>query len=98
MPSEPTVFYAGHIKHNPDTGEVALRTIFPEDQGPQMANMAWLVATKNVGARNARSEEVADAAWVDLYVAEPPPMPAPPTPLPTPTPPPSEPVTEPEAE
>ena len=39
----------GHVKHNPETGEVALRTIFPTDQGPQLAAMAWLVATKNMG-------------------------------------------------
>lgn len=56
----------GHIKHNPETGEVALRTIFPEDQGPQLAGMAWLVATKNIGARNSSSADVAD--WDDLFV------------------------------
>ena len=65
MPSAPKVYLAGSIKHNPETDEVALRTIFPEDQGPQMANMAWLIATKNVGARNAASSEV--AAWADIY-------------------------------
>lgn len=58
-------YEAGSIKHNVETGEVALRTIFPEDQGPQLANMAWLVATKNIGARNASSADVAD--WDDLY-------------------------------
>ena len=58
-------YLTGHIKHNVETGEVALRTIFPEDQGQQMANMAWLIATKNIGARNAPSTEV--AGWADLY-------------------------------
>ena len=69
-------YLTGHIKHNVETGEVALRTIFPEDQGQQMANMAWLVATKNIGARNAPSTEV--AGWADLY--EPPAPELPPTP------------------
>jgi hypothetical protein len=55
----------GHVKHNPETGEVALRTIFPTDQGPQLAAMAWLVATKNMGARNASDADVAD--WETLY-------------------------------
>ena len=55
----------GHVKHNPETGEVALRTIFPTDQGPQLAAMAWLVATKNIGARNASDADVAD--WETLY-------------------------------
>jgi hypothetical protein len=59
------VYQTGHIKHNSETGEVALRTIFPEDQGQQLANMAWLVATKNIGARNASAADVAD--WDDLY-------------------------------
>lgn len=58
-------YETGHVKHNPDTGEVALRTIFPTDQGPQLAGMAWLVATKNIGARNASNADVAD--WDDLY-------------------------------
>lgn len=69
MPSTPTVYLAGAIKHNAETDEVALRTIFPEDQGPQMANMAWLIATKNVGARNAPSSEV--ETWTDLYTPAP---------------------------
>ena len=58
-------YETGHIKRNPATGEVALRTIFPEDQGEQLANMAWLVATKNTGARNAATTVV--EAWDDLF-------------------------------
>ena len=61
-------YETGHIKHNPESGEVALRTIFPEDQGPQLANMAWLVATKNVGARNAPTADV--EAWDDLFIPQ----------------------------
>lgn len=82
--SDPVVYLAGHVKRNPDTDEVALRTIFPEDQGPQMAQMAWLVATKNVGARNAPTSEI--GSWVDVYT---PPAPVveivPPPPIPGPT-------------
>jgi hypothetical protein len=55
----------GHVKRDPETGCVAIRTIFPEDQGPQLANMAWLVATPNQGARHATTAEV--EGWDDLY-------------------------------
>jgi hypothetical protein len=65
----PITYQAGHIKHNPETGEVALRTIFPEDQGQQLANMAWLIGTKNIGARNASAADVAD--WDDLFTPGP---------------------------
>lgn len=69
MPSapapEPKVYLTGHVKRNPETGEVAIRTIFPEDQGPQLANMAWLVATQSSGARTLPSRDVVD--WPDLY-------------------------------
>jgi hypothetical protein len=58
-------YEVGHVKHNADTGEVAIRTIFPEDQGPQLAGMAWLVASKGSGSRNASSGDV--EAWDDLY-------------------------------
>lgn len=61
-----TVYYAGHIKRDPETGAAALRTIFPEDQGVSMANMAWLISTANVGARHAPTSEVEN--WDDLYV------------------------------
>ena len=59
-------YETGHVKYNAESGEVALRTIFPEDQGPQLAGMAWLVATKNIGARNASTAEV--DLWDDLLV------------------------------
>ena len=59
-------YYAKHAKRDPATGEIALRTIFPEDQGPQLANMAWLVATPNAGARHAKTDEV--DGWDDLFV------------------------------
>ena len=61
----------GHVKRNPETGDIAIRTIFPEDSTPQLANMAWLVATANIGARHVKSDEVEE--WDDLYVPEGPP-------------------------
>lgn len=57
----------GHIKRDPVTGSVAIRTIFSEDE-PALAKMAWLIATPNVGARHGLSDEVAD--WEDLYQPE----------------------------
>lgn len=61
------MYYTGHIKRDPESGASALRTIFPEDQGPQLANMAWLVGTPNTGARHAPTSEV--DGWDDLFVA-----------------------------
>jgi hypothetical protein len=58
----------GHVKHNPTTNEVAIRTIFPEDSGAQLANMAWLIASTNVGARHANSSFIEGEDWIDLYV------------------------------
>lgn len=60
----PAVYRAGHLKHRPDTLEVALRTAFPEDD-EQLARMAWLVTNPRLGARHVSSSEVAD--WADLY-------------------------------
>lgn len=58
---------AGTIKHNAETGEVAVRTAFDEATLP---NMAWLVATVGMGARNASTHDV--KGWTELYVPEPP--------------------------
>lgn len=60
-------YLAGHVKRNPDTGEVALRTTFAEEG--QFAFLAWLIATPTIGARNARSTEV--EGWDDLHTPEP---------------------------
>lgn len=57
----------GHVKRDPVTGAVAIRTHFDESN-PQLAPMAWLVATMNLGPRTCPSSEVAD--WDDLYTAE----------------------------
>lgn len=63
-----SVYQEGHIKHNPETKEVALRTIFPEDQGVNLANMAWLIATTNSGARTSPTSGVED--WPDLHTPQ----------------------------
>ena len=54
----------GHIKRDPATGSVAIRTAFDENN-PQLAGLAWSVATYNLGPRSTSSAEVAD--WDDLY-------------------------------
>lgn len=61
-------YYVGHVKRNAETGDVALRTMFEEGQTVQLDNMAWLVATANIGARHTNTAEV--DTWDDLYVAE----------------------------
>lgn len=55
---------AGTVKRNTETGDVAVRTTFDEATLP---NMAWLVATIGMGARNASSTEV--DGWDELYTA-----------------------------
>ena len=50
------------LKRDPVSGAVAIRTQFPSE-GP-LAGSAWLIATSNVGARNATEAEVAD--WADI--------------------------------
>lgn len=62
-----TVYEQGHVKRNAKTGEVAIRTTFAEDQFP---NMAWLVSSTNLGARNADQSDV--DGWDDLYTPPPP--------------------------
>lgn len=57
-------YHQYHVKRNPGTGEVALRTTFDESI-PQLAAMAWLVSTPSIGARNATTSEVEE--WDDLY-------------------------------
>ena len=64
MTDQPT-YLPGHVKHDPATKAVAVRTQFPEDVLP---DLAWLVATVNLGARNAKTADVAD--WDDLHTPE----------------------------
>lgn len=54
------------LKRDPVSHAIAIRTQFPEE-GP-LANMAWLVATSNAGARNASTAEV--AGWSDIEIQD----------------------------
>lgn len=59
-----TVYQEGHIKHNIDNGEVAIRTHFGETD-ERIAQMAWIIASARFGVRHAPTSTVAD--WPDLY-------------------------------
>ena len=63
----------GHVKRDPATGAVAIRTIFPEDAG--ITSQAWLLATANRGAVFLRTSDL--EAWDDLYVPDPDDLPDP---------------------
>lgn len=67
-----TEYYANHIKRNPVNGEVAIRTIFPTGDTPQVALMEWLVSSSITGPRNTWTSEV--EGWDDLHVPEEPPV------------------------
>ncbi len=65
-PFNPAVTYSeGAVLRNPQNGAVAIRTIFPEDQGPNLANMAWLVATTSQGGLNVPTSSV--QTWDVLF-------------------------------
>jgi hypothetical protein len=68
-----TVYQEGHVKRDPASGTVAVRTVFPDTQ--DFAHMQWLTATTGRGAHNRTTPEV--EGWEDLFVPEPPPEPAP---------------------
>lgn len=59
----------GHVKRNPDTGEVAVRTQYPEGLSSQMDAMAWCVASPTTGPRSASTDEV--GVWTDLVEVTP---------------------------
>ncbi|MCW1957525.1 MAG: cadherin-like domain-containing protein [Mycobacterium sp.] len=62
----PAVSYPeGAVLRNPQNGAVAIRTIFPEDQGPNLANMAWLVATTSQGGLHVPTSSV--QTWDVLF-------------------------------
>ena len=58
------VFQTGHVKRDPATGRVALRTEFPANEMP---DMVWLVATAHFGSKYVSGVEV--DGWDDIYVA-----------------------------
>ena len=61
-------FVQGHVKRNPDNGDVAVRTQYPEGISPEMDAMAWMITTASRGPRMAGTDEV--QTWVDVYVPE----------------------------
>jgi len=54
-----TDYSPGHIKHHPDTRQVAIRTRH------QRPDMAWSVSTSSSGSRHCADDAVQD--WDDLY-------------------------------
>ena len=58
-----TDYSPGHIKHHPETRQVAIRTRH------QRPDMAWSVATSSSGARHCADGDVQD--WDDLYTPPP---------------------------
>lgn len=62
-----TVYQAGHVRRNPETKAVAVRTHFSEVDFP---DMAWLIATVGMGALTKPSSAVEGEPWIDLYVPE----------------------------
>lgn len=63
MPTvDPSACLEGHVKRNPSTGDVAVRTAFPEDDYP---DMAWTVVTSRSGATTKPSSYV--DGWDDLF-------------------------------
>lgn len=62
-------YRVGHIKRNPETGAVAVRTIQPaEPISPTGMPRAWLIASTTSGARFAHTSTVED--WPDVFEPE----------------------------
>lgn len=64
-----TIYKKGHIKRDPSSGDVAVRTIFPGGNTPAMAMMEWLVASPVTGPRHTWTQEV--EGWDDVFAPEP---------------------------
>lgn len=58
-------YLAGHVKRNPETGAVAVRTSYPDDR-PEFDRFQWQVATVNTGPRSVPTSDV--EAWDDLFI------------------------------
>lgn len=67
-------YYPGHVKRDPETGRIAIRTIF-SDTDPDIRERAWLGSTTYRGSFFANPEMV--EGWDDLYVPDPPAEPGP---------------------
>lgn len=63
-----SAYEIGHVKRNPEDGSIAIRTYFDESN-PQLAPMAWRIATTSRGSRPAPTTEV--DTWDDLYTPVP---------------------------
>lgn len=60
-------YATGHIKRDPVSGAVAIRTQFPETR-EAFAAMAWLVAHPITGSRHVKTDDV--DSWTTLYTPE----------------------------
>lgn len=61
------MYLQGHIKRDPATGTVAIRSRFPDDR-PEFERMQWHVASPVTGPRTASTTDV--DAWDDLFTPE----------------------------
>lgn len=64
-----TEYQGNHVKRNPENGDIAIRTIFPKGDTPQVAMMEWLVSSATTGPRNTWTTEVEQ--WDDLFTPTP---------------------------
>lgn len=62
-------YATGFVRRNTDTGAVAVRTIFPDDE-EEFTDMLWLCATVDKGAKNLPTSAVEVTGWEDLYDPE----------------------------
>ena len=60
-----TAYKTGHVKRDPETGRIAVRTIF-SDTDPNIRERAWLGSTTYRGSFFANTETV--DGWEDLYI------------------------------
>lgn len=59
-------YLTGHVKRNPTTGAVAVRTRF--DERPEFERFHWQIASPISGPKTCATDEV--EAWEDLFVPE----------------------------
>lgn len=60
-------YLQGHVKRNPDTGAVAVRSRFPDDR-PEFERFQWSVASPVSGPKALGTSDV--ESWDDLFVPE----------------------------
>jgi hypothetical protein len=77
-----TEYREGHIKHQPETKSVAIRTMFPEIG--DYASSAWLTVSSGQGGSFVPTSTV--EAWIDLYEPPEPEIPSRPADGPPPAP------------